>query len=359
MQTAGKKPGAWRAMAGGIGLVIQRQRVLWWLFLVNFVLGLIAVLPVHLTLGQLLDHSVASRSLADHFDLSAFAEVLSSPQFSFGIFRTLSLFTSVVFALVVLFAEPGVIQEFRHAAGVNAPSRRPSAGEFFGACGEFLLRMVRLLLWSLLLLAALAIVFSVFSTMAPANPPSETTALKFSLLLGLVFFLLFVFVRLWISLAEIDLVATGERVTRRTLFQAASRLTFGSFGKLYTIQLVTSIAPVAVTLLGLMIWAKFVPSTAVGLAFIVSELTLLLLLACRLWQRASLVIWYERWVSVQPKPAQQPLASVPMHPEERIVVVIDPPVADQPASEALPAAAPTAPDAADGDNPSGPVSGHS
>ena len=87
MQTTGEKPGAWRAMSSGIGLVFQRQRILWWLFLANFVLGVIAVLPVRLTLGHLLDHSLASRSLADHFDLSAYMEVLNSPQFSFGIFR--------------------------------------------------------------------------------------------------------------------------------------------------------------------------------------------------------------------------------------------------------------------------------
>jgi hypothetical protein len=354
MQIAGKKPGAWRAMASGMGLVIQRQRVVWWLFLANFILGLIAVLPVRLTLGQLLDHSVASRSLADHFDLSAFVEVLSSPQFSFDIFRSLSLFTSAVFALVVLFAEPGVIQEFRHAAGVNAPSRRQSAGEFFGACGEFLLRMVRLLLWSLLLLVAFAVVFAVVSTLAPGNPPSETTALKSSLLLGLVFFLLFAFVRLWISVAEIELMATGEPATRRTLFRAAPRLTFSNFGPLYTIQLVTSIATVVVTLLGLMIWIKFVPPTAVGMAFIVSELTLLLLLACRLWQRASLVIWYERWVGVQPKPAEQPLP--PMHQEPPVEVVVGSPITSQAPSEAPPAAAPTAPDTPD-DNPPGPASG--
>ena len=77
MQTGGKKPGAWRAMVSGAGLVFQRQRVLWWLFLVNFVLGVIAVLPVRLTLGRLLDHSLASRPLADHFDLSTWFEMPS------------------------------------------------------------------------------------------------------------------------------------------------------------------------------------------------------------------------------------------------------------------------------------------
>src|SRR5258708_7923051 len=210
METAGKKPGAWSAMAHGVGLVIRRQRVLWWLFLVNFVLGVIAVLPVHLTLGDLLNHSLASRSMADHFDLSAYIELVSSPQFNFGIFRSLSLFTSLVFAFIVLFAEPGVIQEYRHAAGANAPSRRQTAGEFFGACGEFLARMVRLLLWSLILLFVLVVYFALASIIVPNSISSEMSgpklAVEMDLLFLLLLFLPFAAMRLWISMAEIELV---------------------------------------------------------------------------------------------------------------------------------------------------------
>jgi hypothetical protein len=346
MQTSGKKPGAWRAMASGIGLVFRQQRVLWWLFLANFVLGVIAVLPVRLTLGNLLDHSLASRSLADHFDLSAFIEVLSTPQFSFGIFRNLSLLTSLAFAFIVLFAEPGVIQEFRHAAGVNAPSRRQTAGEFFGDCGAFLARMVRLLVWSLVPLLGFGVFLFITAIIIPAvlieASPSETTGVELFFWLSPILFLLLAAVRVWISMAEIELVASGEQKTRRTIFIAARKLTFSNFGKLYTIQLITAIAALAVTLLGLTIWVKFVPPAAVGLAFIVSETTLLLLLACRLWQRASLVIWYERWTSLQPKPAEEPLP--PLLQEEPIVVVVDPPTTPPVASEIPSDASPTAPD---------------
>jgi hypothetical protein len=344
MQTSGKKPEAWNAMVAGVSLVFRQQRVLWWLFLANFAFGVIAVLPVRLTLGNLLDHSLASRSLADHFDFSAYLEVLSSPQFSFGIFRNLSLLTSLAFAFIVLFAEPGVIQEFRQAAGVNAPARRQTAGEFFGACGAFLARMVRLLVWSLIPVGGfgvfLFIAVAIISIVNEASP-SETPGLTFAFLLGLVFPLLFAAVRVWISMAEIELVASGEQKTRFTMFIAARKLTFGNFWKLYTIQLVTAIAALAVTLLGLTIWIKFVPPAAVGLAFIVSETTLVLLLACRLWQRASLVIWYERWTSLQPKPAEEPLP--PLLQEEPIVRVVDPPTPPPVASE-VQDDAPTAPD---------------
>jgi hypothetical protein len=336
MQMTSQKPGAWRAMASGAGVVLRRQRVLWWLFLANFITGVIAVLPVRLTLGRLLDHSLASQSLVDHFDLSAYLEVISSPQFSFGIFKNLSLLTSVIFVSIVLFAEAGVIQEFRQAAGLKGPARGQTGGEFFQACGAFLGRMARLLLWSLAPLAVLVLLFmAVLTAIQPIvdNSPSETTGIKLTLGSALILFLLFAAVRVWVSMAQIEMVAKGERVTRRILFGSARRLALGNFGKLYAIQFVTAIALLGVTVMGLVVWVKLVPPASVGLAFVVSELTLLLMLACRLWQQASLVIWYERWASLQPTPVEQPLSQ----PHEEVIV-----------AATAPQDAPTAVDGSDG-----------
>src|SRR5205809_1095460 len=186
MDVPGKRPGAWSAMASRIVVVIRQQRVLWWLFLVNFILGVIAVLP----------------------------------------------------------------------------ARLQTAGEFFGACGTFLLRMVRLLLWSivsLLLFAVLLAVAGPVLAIVGEQSSNEITGLEVTLVVGFVLFLILAAVRVWINMAEIDLVAGGEQKTRRTLFGTARRRTFSNFGKLYTIQLVTSIAVLAVTFLGLAIWIDFVP----------------------------------------------------------------------------------------------------
>ncbi len=295
-------------MIAGARLVARRQRVLWWLFLVNFILGNIAASPVRNVAGNVLDHSLAARALADHFDASAFIEFLNSPQFDFAIGKNLALLTGILFALVVLFVEPGVIQEFREGAGINVHSARQTAGEFFGACGAFLLRLVRLLLWSaapLLLIGTVTFFLAGGLTgLADELSPSEVTGYYAALLAGCLIFLVLAAVRLWINMAEIDLVAGGETKTRRTLFITAPKLTSNNFGKLYTIQLVTSLAVVVVTLLGLVIWIKFVPPAAVSLAFVVSEIILLMLLGCRLWQKASLVVWYERWAAMQPKPVE-------------------------------------------------------
>jgi len=314
-------------MVAGAGLVVRRQRILWWLFLVNFILGVIAASPVSNAAGNILDHSLASRALAGHFDASAFIEFLNSPQFDFAVGKNLALLAGILFALVVLFVEPGVIQEFREGADINVLTRQ-TAGEFFGICGAFVLRLVQLLLWSVLpVLLIGAVTFFLaggLTGLADEFSPSEVTGYYATLLAGCLIFLVLAAVRLWINMAEIDLVACGERNMRRTLFITARSLTFGNFGKLYTIQLITSFAVIVVTFLGLAIWMKLVPPAAVNLAFVVSEVTLLVLLGCRLWQKASLVVWYERWAAMQPKPVEpmlpepEPAANgpaEPIHPE--------------------------------------------
>ncbi|HEV2989755.1 MAG TPA: hypothetical protein VG759_15030, partial [Candidatus Angelobacter sp.] len=182
-----------------------------------------------------------------------------------------------------------------------------------------LMRMVRLLLWSILPLALFGLLFASAQAIVGIvneESASESTGFNLALLFAPILFLVLVGVRVWINMAEIELVASGDRVTRRALFDRARKLTFGNFGKLYTIQLVTALAVVAITLLGLAIWIKFVPPAAVGMAFIVSEATLWLLLACRLWQKASLVVWYEQWLSLQPKPTEEQ-AAVQIEPIEQ------------------------------------------
>lgn len=312
MRTTRKNPTAWNAIIGGGGLVFKQQRMLWWLFLVNLGLGVMAVIPVRLALGNVLDHSLASSALTDHFDVTAYAEVIRSSKFNFSTLAAFSILISVMFALIVLLAEAGVIQEFRQAAGVNAPPRKQTAAEFFGACGLFCGRMIRLLLWSLLPLGVLGIcrvVLTKASDLIADRSSSENTVIQLSILSGLVFFLLFAAVRLWVIMAEIHTVVSGQRITRRSFFQESRRLVVGNFGKLYVIQLVIAVLGLVVMFLGLAVWIRFVPPTSVFLAFLTSELTLVVMLGCRLWQRASLVVWYERHRAELGSTPAEPLVS--------------------------------------------------
>jgi hypothetical protein len=295
MEITGKRPGVWKAIAGGGKLVFRHQRLLWWLFLINFALALIAVLPVRLVLGDILDHSLASSALADHFDLMAYAEVIRSPKFNFNSFATFSLLISMVFAMIVVLSEAGVIQEFHLGSGIAAASRRQTAAEFFGACGSFAGRTIRLMLWSLLPLGLVAGFRWVWTTVTQPMTDhfvSEVTTAGLAAFSGILFLLLFAAVRLWTIMTEIHIVATGQRSTGRAFFQDSLRVMRGSFGNLCLIQLVIGVSALATVLLGLAIWVRFVPPPSVAPAFLVSELTLLVLLACRLWQRASLVVWY-------------------------------------------------------------------
>ncbi|HLJ90521.1 MAG TPA: hypothetical protein VKZ53_27175 [Candidatus Angelobacter sp.] len=322
-ETDKKQLGSWGAMVAGASVLVKRQRILWWLFAINLALGLIAALPVRNALGGILDHSLASRPLADRFDLTAYVELMSTPQYSGSTYATFSILIAIVFAGVLLFAEPGVIQEFRFATDAGAQegkqsSLKQSSAEFFSACGGFFGRMVRLLLCALVPLGLLGVLrggVAALNTAISDRSSSETTAIKLSVISGVVFFLLFLIVRVWISMAQIHTVASGERAMRRAFFSAGSRLAFRNLGTLYTVQFLTSVVTFLAVAMGIAVWTNLVPPASVGLAFVVSEATLLAMLAGRLWQKASLVAWHEHYLATLPVPApphvQEPLQSTP------------------------------------------------
>src|ERR1051326_5708406 len=223
MQNSTKSRNAWQALAGGGRLVFRHQRLLWWLYSVNLALGLMNALPVKVALGGILDHSLASRALADHFDFMAYTEAIAAPGFNFKVFSIYSFLAAVLFCVFIVFMEPGILQEFRLAAGGNSPPTKQSSGEFFAACGSFFGRMIRLLLWSVIPLAAVGILRS--SLLAALKPLAERSnggvaGAKIALFVTLGMALVFLAVRAWITLSQIHLVANGEQATGRILFQS-------------------------------------------------------------------------------------------------------------------------------------------
>jgi hypothetical protein len=63
-------------------------------------------------------------------------------------------------------------------------------------------------------------------------------------------------------------------------------------GRLLASYVVTTIVAAIVLVAGLWVWMKFVPPASVIGAFLVSQLTLLLLLIPRFWQRGVAVTYY-------------------------------------------------------------------
>jgi len=111
--------------------------------------------------------------------------------------------------------------------------------------------------------------------------------------------------RLWFDVAQVHAVATGERAMLRALKRAWG-MTFGNFGGVFPLYLVPSLASFIAMAMILLIWTK-VPSTSVGVSFVLLEIWMLSWLGTRLWQRAGETAWYQR----TQVPAETPTVTAP------------------------------------------------
>ena len=132
-----------------------------------------------------------------------------------------------------------------------------------------------------------------------------------------VIFLVMATLRIWFDLAQADVVLSDQRAVRRSI-GAGFRHMWRNLGRLLASYVVTTIVAALVLVAGLWVWMMFVPSASVAGAFLVSQLTLLLLLIPRFWQRGVAVSYYQRYmvepIAVQtftPTPVVAPVVTEP------------------------------------------------
>jgi hypothetical protein len=92
-------------------------------------------------------------------------------------------------------------------------------------------------------------------------------------------------------LAESELVLGDQRAVRKSV-ASGFRHMWRSLGRLLGAYVVIAIVSIAILAVGLFVWIEFVPSASVFGAVVVSQLTLLLLLIARFWQRGVAVTYY-------------------------------------------------------------------
>jgi hypothetical protein len=289
----------------GARRVWRYQRVLWWMFAVNFVLAWFSAMPLSARLEKVAGHSAHSAGLANGFDLGAFLELSANPDAAFWSGTTSSLLLTLIFFIFAILLTGGALEAYR------AP-RKLTTGEFFHVCGEFFWRWVRLLIFLLIVITPICILayyISDWSGTLSDDAPQEKLGFWVDVIgFALVLFLMMT-VRLWFDMAQVRAIATGERAMRRTWLRAA-RLTFGNFGSLFWIYFRISFLAWLGLALALWIWVK-IPGQHSGLSALLFEVLLIWWIATRLWQRASETVWYERYGDVlvaapEPVPLPEP-----------------------------------------------------
>jgi hypothetical protein len=275
-------------LRNGLSIVLRNKRYLVWFYLLNLILALFGTIAFVNQAGTVLDHSLHADRLLHGFDVAAYAEMLLRPEFGPTIASRLP---AMLFALLFLFSMvlflPGVLQ------GYAATYRLPRE-DFFRACGRNLWRFIRLMLVAALvtipLTSALFWLHGLLEDQA-AKSTNELLLPEVRLAGLFVIFVVMAAVRIWFDLAQVDVVLSDQRAVRRSI-AAGFRHTWRNLGRLLGSYVATTIVAAIILAVGLWAWVKFVPPASVLGAFILSQLTLLILLIPRFWQRGVVVSYY-------------------------------------------------------------------
>lgn len=300
-------------------IVTCNKRYIIWFYVLNVTLAEFGASAFRNQAHVVLDHSLLSQRLVHGFDLSTFLEMLALPEFGPTSASTMSAmyFALLFFTATALFM-PGILQ------GYASPYRLPRE-DFFRACGRNLWRFIRLMIVAgIVFLIVGGILFGIRGTLIKGAGESTNELLPFYTSMAglLVIFLVMSTLRIWFDVAQADVVLSDQRAVRRSIGKAF-RHTWRGLGRLLGSYVVTTIVAAVILLGGIGAWMKFVAPANVFGAFFISQLTLLLLLVPRFWQRAVAVSYYKQHM-IEPIAEQSFVPSTPAPVAEPVIATAHP-----------------------------------
>ncbi len=306
-------------LSSGLGMLADNKRYVFWFWLLNLALAWIGTTAFRESSHVILDHSLYSNRMVQGFDLSAMIDLFVRPEF--GPMVTLTspaVCSALLFFLATALFLPGVFQGY-------ASTYRLPREDFFRACGRNLWRFIRLMMISGIVMAIFAgVLFGLNSALVKKAGESTYELLPFEVqMTGLaVIFLVMTTLRIWFDLAEADVVLNDQNAVRKSI-AAGFRHTFRSLGRLLATYVVTTIVAAILLVGALWTWMRFVAPDSILRAFALSQLTLLLLLIPRFWQRGAAVSYWQQWMLV-PVATVEPIEAQPIVPQVMVDVVPDP-----------------------------------
>jgi hypothetical protein len=190
---------------------------------------------------------------------------------------------------------------------------KPQASSFFEASGHYFWRFVRLLIYfAIVLLPIGAIGAGVGALYDHIDEVSISPfpAVYFFVAASLVILLLLAIARLWFDMAEIIAVADDERRMHKALRHAA-RVLWHNFFSLLWLYLRIAVVGLAMFAIGLYVWMTLLSPQSNIIAFLLSQMMILVWIGTRLWQRASEALWYREYAQTS---VQEPVWTPPSSP---------------------------------------------
>jgi hypothetical protein len=305
-----------RAFFGGAVLVWTRQRILWWIFVVNLVAAFAgASLLAHgiaANSGAGLDHSVeAAHRFVHGFDVSALVELSSLPEAPLRGMASIFVWPSFFFTVFMIFMTGGILVSYYDDLTLE------TAG-FFEACGRHFWRFVRLAIYFVLAMIPLFFLGSAFEKIYDNIDDASVSPHPAAIFMGvaaLIILFLLIAIRIWFDMAQLISMAKNDRRMYRMLARAA-KLVWNNFGSLFWLYIRISIIGWVLFGAGLWAWMMVLRPEQTPIAFLLGQAMVVVWLGTRLWQRASETEWYKQYrVALyqpvpMPSPPEAPVAEV-------------------------------------------------
>jgi len=293
-------------LSSGWGMVARNKRYIFWFWWLNLTLAEFGTAGFRKSAHAILDHSLAADRLLHGFDVSVMINLLARPEFgpmsSASTPATYFAFLFLVFTALFL---PGVFQGY-------ASTYRLPREDFFRACGRNLWRYLRLMIIAgIVMLVATIALFGLHGVLErKAGESTNELLLPEVRVVGLfVIFLIMTAFRIWFDLAEADVVLSDQRAVRKSIWTGL-RQTLRSLVRLLASYVIATLLAAIILVGGVLVWMKMVaPENWFG-AFVVSQVTLLLLLIPRFWQRGVAVSYWKQEMMV-PVVAVRPVEPQP------------------------------------------------
>src|SRR5258708_16812823 len=277
-------------LSDGLSMVLRNKGYGGWFDVLKLLLGLFGTFAFLNQAGAILDSSLLSDRLVHAFSVGVLIEMFARPEFGPTVAsRGPAMFFGVLFLVATALFLPGVFQ------GYASTYRLPREG-FFRTCGRNWWRYIRLLIVAGIVMGfAAGILFAIQDWLATKASESTNELLSPGVQfggLGVIFLIMTAF-RIWFDLAEADVVLNDQRAVRKSI-GAGLKHTLQSLLRLMASYVVTSIVAAIILFGGLWAWMKFVTPENVMGAFLMAQLTLLLLLIPRFWQRGVAVAYWKQ-----------------------------------------------------------------
>jgi hypothetical protein len=296
-------------LTGGAGVMFRNFRYIIWFFVLNLILGWFGIMAFAGQAHGTLDQSLYADRLVHGFDLAVLFELLAKPEVGpLASSTEAALCLIVVFFLATAVFLPGVFQGY-------ASNYRLARDEFFRACGRNLWRFIRLLLVAAVVVVIVAgLLFAAHGWLVKKAGDSTNELLPFEVKIATlaIIFLVMTAFRIAFDLAEADVVLNDQNAVRKSI-ASGFRNMWRNLGRLLVIYVVITIVAAMFLVAGLWAWVNLVLAESLLRAFLVSQLTLLLLLIPRFWQRGVAVVYWQQRMLV-PMVAVEPSMPEPISP---------------------------------------------